>query len=64
MGLLLLAALVAYQVLLHWAISRDPRGLGEFLTIAPLAAALIWFMARSWRGRLGLTALMLAALAA
>ena len=64
MGLLLLAALVAYQVLLHWAISRDSRGLGEFLTIAPLAAALIWFMGRSWRGRLGLTALMLAALAA
>ena len=64
MGLLLLAALVAYQVLLHWAISSDPRGLGEFLTIAPLAAALIWFMGRSWRGRLGLTALMLAAFAA
>jgi len=63
-GLLLLVALVAYQVLLHWAISSDPRGLGEFLTIAPLAAALIWFMGRSWRGRLGLTALMLAALAA
>ena len=64
MGLLLLAALVAYQVLLHWAISSDPSGLGEFLTIAPLAAALIWFMGRSWRGRLGLTALMLAAVAA
>ena len=63
-GLLLVAALVAYQVLLHWAISSDPSGLGEFLTIAPLAAALIWFMGRSWRGRLGLTALMLAAVAA
>ena len=63
-GLLLLAALVAYQALLHWAISSDPRGLGEFLTIAPLAAALIWFMGRSWRGRLGLTALVLAAVAA
>jgi len=57
----LVAALVAYQVLLHWAISSDPSGLGEFLTIAPLAAALIWFMGRSWRGRLGLTALTLAA---
>ena len=60
-GLLLLVALVAYQVLLHWAISSDPRGLGEFLTIAPLAVALVWFMGRSWRGRLGLTALILAA---
>lgn len=62
-GLLLLAALVGYQGLLHWAISSDPRGLGEFLTIAPLAAALIWFMGRSWRGRLGLTLLTLAVIA-
>lgn len=60
--LLLVAALVGYQVLLHWAISSDPRGLGEVLTIAPLAAALIWFMGRSWRGRLGLSALTLAAI--
>lgn len=62
--LLLLAALVGYQGLLHWAISGDPRGLGEFLTIAPLAAALIWFLGRSWRGRLGLSVLVLAAFAA
>jgi uncharacterized membrane protein len=61
-GLILLAALVGYQILLHWAVSSDPgSGLGEFLTIAPLAAALIWVMGRSWRGRLGLTALTLAA---
>ena len=61
-GLILLAALVGYQILLHWAISNDPgSGLGEFLTIAPLAAALIWVMGRSWRGRLGLAALTLAA---
>ena len=61
-GLILLAALVGYQILLHWAVSSDPgSGIGEFLTIAPLAAALVWFMGRSWRGRLGLTALTLAA---
>ena len=61
-GLILLAALVGYQILLHWAISSDSgSGLGEFLTIAPLAVALIWFMGRSWRGRLGLSALILAA---
>lgn len=61
-ALILLAALVGYQILLHWVISSDPgSGLGEFLTIAPLAAALIWVMSRSWRGRLGLTALTLAA---
>lgn len=61
-GPLLLAALVGYQILLHWAISSNPgSGLGEFITIAPLAAALIWVVGRSWRGRLGLTALTLAA---
>jgi uncharacterized membrane protein len=61
-GLILLAALVGYQILLHWAISSDAgSGLGEFLTIAPLAAVLIWVMGRSWRGRLGLTSLSLAA---
>ncbi len=61
-GLILFAALVGYQILLHWAISSDPgSGLGESLTIVPLAAALIWVMGRSWRGRLGLTALTLAA---
>jgi uncharacterized membrane protein len=61
-GLILLAALVGYQILLHWAISSDPgSGLGESLAIAPLAAALIWVTGRSWRGRLGLTALTLAA---
>ena len=61
-GLMLLTTLVGYQILLHWAISSDSgSGLGEFLTIAPLAAALIWFMGRSWRGRLGLSALILAA---
>ncbi|HYN27748.1 MAG TPA: hypothetical protein VES94_05560 [Burkholderiales bacterium] len=61
-GLILLTALVGYQILLHWAISSDSgSGLGEFLTIAPLAAALIWFMGRSWRGRFGLSALILAA---
>ena len=61
-GLILLAALVGYQILLHWAVSSDSgSGLGGFLTIAPLAAALVWFMGRSWRGRLGLTALTLAA---
>lgn len=62
-GLLLLAALVGYQGLLHWAISSDPRGLGEVLTIAPLAAALIWFLGNSWRARIGLGALVLAAVA-
>lgn len=61
-GLILVAALVGYQILLHWAVSSDPGGgLGEFLTIAPLAAALIWFTGRSWRDRLGLTTLTLAA---
>lgn len=61
-GLILLAALIGYQILLHWAVSSDPgSGFGEFITIAPLAAALVWFMGRSWRGRLGLTALTLAA---
>lgn len=61
-GLILLAALVGYQILLHWAVSSEPgNGLGEFITLAPLAAALIWVMGRSWRGRLGLTALTLAA---
>src|SRR5258708_25637646 len=61
-GLMLLAALVGYQMLLHWAIASDPgSGLGESLTIAPLATALVWVMGRSWRGRLGLTALTLAA---
>lgn len=61
-GLILVAALVGYQILLHWAVSSDPgSGLGEVLTIAPLAAVLIWFTGRSWRGRLGLTALTLAA---
>jgi uncharacterized membrane protein len=61
-GPLLLAALVGYQILLHWAISSDPgSGLGEFITIAPLAATLIWVVGRSWRGRLGLVALTLVA---
>ena len=61
-GLILLAALVGYQILLHWAVSSDSgSGLGGFLTIAPLAAALVWFMGRSWRGWLGLTALTLSA---
>jgi uncharacterized membrane protein len=62
-GLLLLGALVGYQVLLHWAISSDPYGLGEFLTIAPLAAALVWLLGRSWRRRLALSVLTLAAIA-
>lgn len=58
---MLLAALLGYQTLVHWAVSSDPRsGLGELLTIAPLAAALVWFLGRSWRGRLGLAALVLA----
>jgi hypothetical protein len=44
-GLILLAVLVVYQILLHWAISADSgSGLGVFLTIAPLAVALVWFM--------------------
>lgn len=61
-GLVLLAALAGYQILLHWAVSSDPgSGLGEFLTLAPLAAALVWVTGRSWRGRLGLAALALAA---
>jgi uncharacterized membrane protein len=61
-GLTLLAVLVVYQILLHWAVSSDSAsGLGVFLTIAPLAAALVWFMGRSWRGWLGLTALTLSA---
>ncbi|HKQ26634.1 MAG TPA: hypothetical protein VJT81_19465 [Burkholderiales bacterium] len=60
-GLIVLTALVGYQILLHWVISSDSgSGLGEFLTVVPLAVALIWFMGRSWRGWLGLSALMLA----
>ena len=40
-GLILLAALVGYQMLLHWAISSDPgSGLGESLTIAPLVVTM------------------------
>ncbi|MGQ0578711.1 MAG: hypothetical protein ACT4PQ_07375 [Betaproteobacteria bacterium] len=66
-GLILLAALVGYQILLHWAIASDSAsdsasGLGLFLTIAPFAAALVWFMGRSWRGWLGLAALTLFAI--
>jgi uncharacterized membrane protein len=60
-GVTLLAVLVGYQILLHWAVSSDPGGLGGLLAILPLAAALVWFLGRSWRGRLGLTALALAA---
>jgi len=56
----LLAVLVGYQVLLHWAVSGHSRGgLGALLAILPLAAALVWFFGRSWRGRFGLTALAL-----
>lgn len=63
-GLVLLGALVGYQLLLHWAVSSDPAsGLGEFLTIAPLIACLVWYLGRSWRGRIGLGALALAAVA-
>jgi uncharacterized membrane protein len=63
-GLLLLGALAAYQLLLHWAVSSDPAsGLGEFLTIAPLLAGLVWYLGRSWRGRIGLGVLALAAVA-
>jgi len=62
-GLIFLVALIGYQILLHWAVSSDPgSGLGEFLTIVPLAAGLVWFAGRSWRGRLGLTALTFAAI--
>lgn len=60
-GVTLLAVLVGYQILLHWAVSSDPGGLGGLLAILPLAAALVWFLGRSWRGWLGLTALALAA---
>jgi uncharacterized membrane protein len=60
-GVALLVALVGYQILLHWAVSRHPGALGEILAILPLAAALVWFLGRSWRGRLGLVALTLAA---
>ena len=57
----LLAVLVGYQILLHWAVSRHTGGgLGALFAILPLAAALAWFLGRSWRGRLGLTALALA----
>lgn len=60
-GLALLGALVGYQLLLHWAVSSDPAsGLGEFLTIAPLVAWLVWYLGRSWRGRIGLGVLALA----
>lgn len=63
-GLALLGALVGYQLLLHWAVSSDPAsGLGEVLTIAPLVAWLVWYLGRSWRGRIGLGALALAAVA-
>ena len=60
-GVALVAALVGYQILLHWAVSSHPGALGEILAILPLAAALVWFLGRSWRGRAGLAALTLAA---
>lgn len=63
-GLLLLGALAGYQLALHWAVSSDPAGgLGEVLTIAPLLACLVWYLGRSWRGRIGLGLLALAAVA-
>lgn len=63
-GLLLLGALAAYQLLLHWAVSSDPAsGLGEILTIAPLVAGMVWYLGRSWRGRVGLALLALAGVA-
>jgi len=52
-GAVILGLLVAYQAALHFAVSTDPRnGLGEFLTIGPIAAAAVWFGARTWRRRL------------
>lgn len=63
-GLLLLGALAGYQLALHWAVSSDPAGgLGELLTIGPLLACLVWYLGRSWRGRIGLGVLALAAVA-
>jgi uncharacterized membrane protein len=61
-GVALVAALVGYQILLHWAVSSH-GALGKMLAILPLAAVLVWFLGRSWRGRLGLAALALAAAA-
>ena len=52
-GAVLLLALVAYQIALHLAVSADPgSGLGELLTIAPIAATAIWYFGRSVRERI------------
>lgn len=52
-GAMLLGLLVTYQLALHFAVSADPgSGLGEFLTIGPIAAGTVWFCGRTWRGRL------------
>ena len=49
----LFALLVLYPIALHFAVSSDPgSGFGEVLTIAPMAAAAVWFSAHTWRGRL------------
>ena len=52
-GAVLVGLLVAYQLALHFAVSTDPgSGLGELLTIGPMAVAAVWFCGRTWRGRL------------
>jgi uncharacterized membrane protein len=60
-AVLLLALLVAYQLVLHWTVSSRPdSGLGEALIIGPLAVMLVWLLGRTPRGRvlLGVTALL------
>jgi uncharacterized membrane protein len=57
-AVLLLAALVGYQSLVHWTVSESSASaLGALLTAAPVVAALIWFLGRSRNGRIGLVAL-------
>lgn len=62
--LVVLAVLVAYPLLVHWAVLSHPQSmLGELLIAVPLLIVLAWFLARTRRGRRGMVALAVGAAA-